>query len=44
MAERLRGAIQGAYLVEIPGAYHHLVMDRPAEATAAIAKFLRPLS
>jgi len=44
MAERLRGAIQGAHLVEIPGAYHHLVMDRPADATAAVTAFLEGLS
>ncbi|MGH7392011.1 MAG: alpha/beta fold hydrolase [Candidatus Rokuibacteriota bacterium] len=40
MAERLRGAIPDARLVEIPGAYHHLVLDRPAEFTAAVARFL----
>lgn len=40
MAERLRGAIPGARLVEIPGAFHHLVLDRPAEFTAVLADFL----
>ncbi|HSE92316.1 MAG TPA: alpha/beta hydrolase [Methylomirabilota bacterium] len=40
MAERLRRAITDARLVEIAGAYHHLVLDRPAEFTAVLARFL----
>jgi esterase len=43
MAERLRGSIRNASLVEIPGAYHHLVLDRPAEFTAALGGFLAEL-
>ena len=40
MAERLRAAIPGATLVEIPGAYHHLVLDRPAAFVHALDAFL----
>lgn len=39
-AERLRAGIAGATLVEIPGAYHHLVLDRPAAFTATLTTFL----
>jgi len=40
IAARLRALIPGARLVTIPGAYHHLTLDRPAEFTAALAGFL----
>jgi pimeloyl-ACP methyl ester carboxylesterase len=40
MAERLRAAVPSAALVEIPGAWHHLVLDRPDAFTAAVARFL----
>jgi len=40
MAERVTGAIEGAELVEIPGAYHHVVLDAPAAFTAAVEEFL----
>jgi pimeloyl-ACP methyl ester carboxylesterase len=40
MAERLRAAIPGAALVEIPGAYHHLVLDQPAAFTSALSAVL----
>src|SRR2546429_2969879 len=30
LAERMQAAIPTATLVEIPGAYHHLVLDDPA--------------
>jgi pimeloyl-ACP methyl ester carboxylesterase len=39
MAERLRAAIPDAELVEIPEAYHHVVLDRPAAVVAALAGF-----
>lgn len=40
MAASLRAAIPGARLVEIPGAYHHLTLDRPREVAAALAAFI----
>jgi pimeloyl-ACP methyl ester carboxylesterase len=40
MAERLRTAIPTAALVEIPGVYHHLVLDNPAAFVRALAAFL----
>ncbi|MGH7268012.1 MAG: alpha/beta fold hydrolase, partial [Candidatus Rokuibacteriota bacterium] len=40
MAERLRAAIPSASLVEIPGAWHHLVLDRPDAFAAAVTGFL----
>lgn len=43
MAERLRAAIPGARHVEIPGAYHHLVLDQPGLFSAALADFLGSL-
>lgn len=39
-AARLRDALPAARLVEVPGAYHHVVLDRPAEVTAALLDFL----
>jgi pimeloyl-ACP methyl ester carboxylesterase len=44
MAERLRGAIRESTLVEIPGAYHHVVLDAPAAFTTVLEKFLLSLS
>ena len=41
MAERLHASIPRATLVTIPGAYHHLTLDRPAEFTAVLADFLK---
>ena len=43
MAERLRGSVPSASLVTIPGAYHHLTLDRPAEFSAALSTFLSTL-
>jgi len=43
MAERLRASIPRSTLVTIPGAYHHLTLDRPAEFTATLAEFLARL-
>jgi pimeloyl-ACP methyl ester carboxylesterase len=42
MAERLRAAIPRATLVTVPNAYHHLTLDRPAEFTAELLRFLAP--
>jgi pimeloyl-ACP methyl ester carboxylesterase len=39
MAERLAATIPDARLAEIPGAYHHVVLDRPAEVAAALVRF-----
>jgi pimeloyl-ACP methyl ester carboxylesterase len=44
MAERLRAAVHRSTLVEIPGAYHHLTLDRPELFTAALDAFLRDLA
>jgi pimeloyl-ACP methyl ester carboxylesterase len=41
VAERLRQGIAGARLAEIAGAYHHLVLDRPAAAARVLGGFLR---
>jgi pimeloyl-ACP methyl ester carboxylesterase len=43
MAQRLRAAVPGARHVEIPGAYHHLVLDQPALFSAALTDFLAAL-
>jgi pimeloyl-ACP methyl ester carboxylesterase len=40
MADRLLTSIPHALLVTIPGAYHHLTLDRPVEFTAALSTFL----
>jgi len=40
MAERMRAAIPLATLVEIPGAYHHLVLDDPTAFVRALEAFL----
>lgn len=42
-AERMRATIPGASLVEIPGAYHHLVLDQPEAFVAALDGFLTRL-
>ena len=43
MAARLQAAIPAARHVEIPGAYHHLVLDKPELFSAALADFLASL-
>ncbi len=40
MADKLRAAIRGATLVEIPASYHHLVLDNPAGTVQELDKFL----
>ena len=40
MAGRLRAALPAARLVEIPDAYHHLVLDRPNAFTRELRGFL----
>jgi pimeloyl-ACP methyl ester carboxylesterase len=42
-AERMRAMIPGAALAEIPGAYHHLVLDAPAAFVGVLEPFLRSL-
>jgi pimeloyl-ACP methyl ester carboxylesterase len=44
MAVRLRAAIADARLVEIPGAYHHLVLDQPDSFAGELDRFLRGLA
>jgi pimeloyl-ACP methyl ester carboxylesterase len=39
-ATRLREALPAARLVEVAGSYHHVLLDRPAEVTAALLDFL----
>jgi pimeloyl-ACP methyl ester carboxylesterase len=43
MAERLRAEISGARFVEIPGAYHHVVLDRPDAFVREVRGFLDDL-
>ena len=43
MADRLRAEVTGARLVEIPDAYHHLVLDRPGPFVLALRGFLEDL-
>jgi pimeloyl-ACP methyl ester carboxylesterase len=43
MAERLQAGIRGSRLVEVPDAYHHLVLDRPQAFVAAVGGFLEAL-
>jgi pimeloyl-ACP methyl ester carboxylesterase len=43
MAERLVGEIPGARLVEVPDAYHHLLLDRPEAFAKALQEFLDEL-
>ena len=43
MADKLRAAIRGASLVEIPASYHHLVLDNPAGFVQELDRFLRTL-
>ena len=40
MADKLRGAIRGASLVEIPASYHHLILDNPAGFVQELDTFL----
>jgi esterase len=40
LAERMREAMPDAGLVEIAGAYHHLVLDQPEAFAGALATFL----
>ena len=42
MAARMRAAIPLATLVEIPGVYHHLVLDDPAAFVRALDAFIGP--
>lgn len=43
MADKLRAAIRGASLVEIPASYHHLVLDNPAGFAQELNAFLTSL-
>jgi pimeloyl-ACP methyl ester carboxylesterase len=43
MAARLCAEIRGARLVEVPAAYHHVVLDRPREVARALRAFLDAL-
>ena len=43
LADRVVTTIRGARLVEIPGTYHHLVLDAPAAFVAVLADFLSTL-
>jgi esterase len=40
IAGRLRGAVRGSTLVEVPGTYHHLLLDDPPAVVAALDVFL----
>ncbi|MBI4628103.1 MAG: alpha/beta hydrolase, partial [Candidatus Rokubacteria bacterium] len=40
LAEKMRAAIPGSRVVTIPGAYHHLVFDKPDEFITALSGFL----
>jgi pimeloyl-ACP methyl ester carboxylesterase len=43
LAEQMRSAIPRSTLVEIPGVYHHLVLDRPEAFVRALDEFLSGL-
>jgi pimeloyl-ACP methyl ester carboxylesterase len=43
MGERMRSTIPDARLVEVPGAYHHLVLDAPEAFVRVLAHFLASL-
>ena len=43
MADKLRAAIRGASLVEIPASYHHLVLDNPAGFVQELDRFVTSL-
>jgi pimeloyl-ACP methyl ester carboxylesterase len=43
MADRLRAEVHGARFVEIPDAYHHLVLDQPEPFVHALRDFLDDL-
>jgi pimeloyl-ACP methyl ester carboxylesterase len=40
MATSMRNAIPNVRFVEVPGAYHHVTLDRPKEFVAAVSDFL----
>jgi pimeloyl-ACP methyl ester carboxylesterase len=42
-ATRIAASIARSTLVEIPGAYHHLTLDRPRAFAAALEEFLAKL-
>jgi pimeloyl-ACP methyl ester carboxylesterase len=44
MADRLHAGIAGSTLITIPGAYHHLTLDRPTEFATALQDFLALLN
>jgi pimeloyl-ACP methyl ester carboxylesterase len=44
MVERILGLVPHAALAEIPGAYHHLVLDAPEAFCAALAAFLKTVT
>jgi pimeloyl-ACP methyl ester carboxylesterase len=43
MADKLRSAIRGASLVEIPASYHHVTLDNPAGLVLELDSFLASL-
>jgi esterase len=43
MADKLRSAIRGASLVEIPASYHHVTLDNPAGFVLELDSFLASL-
>ena len=43
MADKLRSAIRGASLVEIPASYHHVTFDNPAGFVLELDRFLASL-
>jgi len=43
MADKLRSAIRGASLVEIPASYHHVTLDNPAGFVLELGRFLASL-
>jgi pimeloyl-ACP methyl ester carboxylesterase len=43
MADKLRSAIRGASLVEIPASYHHVTLDNPAGFVLELDRFLASL-
>ena len=43
VVDKLRAAIRGAAFAEVPGSYHHLVLDNPAAFVQAVDPFLTTL-
>jgi pimeloyl-ACP methyl ester carboxylesterase len=43
VVDKLRAAIRGAAFAEVPGSYHHLVLDNPAAFVQAVDPFLATL-